>query len=529
MAVVWRAWDPKLEREVAIKEPLTTGMAGVAAADLAARFVREGQAAARLSHPNIVSVYAADVYDGRPALVMELIEGRPLSRMTGGPLPAAEVMTILDQLLYAIGYAHSKGIVHRDIKPDNVFVDDDDRLKLADFGIAHVGKSAALTQAGTMLGTPGYMAPEQVTGAPADERSDLFASAVMGYEMLAGRNPFGTTGRDETTAVLYRIVHQEAEPIERVVPNVPPGLAAVITRGMAKDPAMRFQSATEMRAALRSEQPTHHAQAPAVTAYAGQPQQQPVQQQQQQQQAYGAGVAPQPAKRAGRAPVIIGVVALILLVWLGACCFISSIGGDSTSPTVAITQPPSGATPEAGTEIPISVDASDDTKVTSVRVLADGAVIATLSAPPFKTTYTPEEAGTHRIGAIAFDEAGNKAAAEVEVDVKEPSGAGAAKAVGAFWAAWDAKNMESAWNMMSSGYKKSSGGLEPFSNIFGELDGATVEYANSRAVVNGRATIDVKVWIMPTDVGAATPYVGSMELIRENGKWRIDTMNLKPI
>ena len=195
MAVVWRGFDPKLEREVAIKEPLVaSGTPDYAVADLSARFVREGKAAAQLNHPGIVTIHAADVFDGRPAIVMELIEGETLSAILDrGPLPAPAAVAVLDQLLDAVAYAHDRGVVHRDVKPDNVFLTPDGRVKLADFGIAHVGSGATLTQAGTIMGTPGYMAPEQVTGDPIDGRADIFAIGSIAYEMLSGHNPFGAT------------------------------------------------------------------------------------------------------------------------------------------------------------------------------------------------------------------------------------------------------------------------------------------------------------------------------------------------
>ena len=252
MAVVWRAWDPKLEREVAIKEPvLPSGADASAAIDLSARFVREGKAAAALNHPGIVTIYAADIYEGRPAIVMELIDGETLADvLSRGPLSTPSTLAVLDQLLDTVGYAHSRGVVHRDIKPDNIFVTTGGHVKLADFGIAHTGDNATLTQAGTVMGTPGYMAPEQVTGQPVDARADLFAIGVIGYEMLTGRNPFGATDGVATTTIMYRIVHEPLPLPALSGSGASSHLVQVIEAATAKDADTRFPDASTFRAAL---------------------------------------------------------------------------------------------------------------------------------------------------------------------------------------------------------------------------------------------------------------------------------------
>ena len=253
MAVVWRAIDTNLGREVAIKEPLMPSNASDwTAREFAERFVREGRAAAALSHPGIVTFYSADIVDGRPILVMELVEGETLAAvLERGALPAATVVGILDQLLDAVDYAHSRGIVHRDIKPDNVFVTRSGCVKLADFGIAHIGSATRMTQIGSVVGTPGYMAPEQVMGDQVDARTDVFAVGVLAYEMLAGFNPFGTTDGTDPTAVMYRIVHT---PTPQLYVGNPPSpnvdLSAVVSTAMAKNPADRFVDARSFRSAL---------------------------------------------------------------------------------------------------------------------------------------------------------------------------------------------------------------------------------------------------------------------------------------
>ena len=256
MARVWRAWDPNLEREVAVKEPLfDPSLPDGVLEEMGRRFVAEGRAAARLSHPNVVAIHAADVWDGRPAIVMELVEGETLSKLLSrGPLAPAEALPLLDQLLDALGYAHGRGVVHRDVKPDNVFVTADGTLKLADFGIARVDTGATrATVAGSVLGTPGYMSPEQARGSEVDGRSDLFSVGVIAYEMLAGSNPFGS---GDATTLLYRIVH---EPVPELPPSASAGLPAdlrpAVMAALSKDPADRPATAADMRRMLHGEEP----------------------------------------------------------------------------------------------------------------------------------------------------------------------------------------------------------------------------------------------------------------------------------
>ena len=253
MAVVWRAWDPSLERELAIKEPMIPfGVDSQAADEFIERFVREGKAAAGLNHPGIITIHNAGVFDGRPAIVMELVEGQTLAAVLDrGPLSPAASVSILGQLLDAVAYAHDRGVVHRDIKPDNVFVTPEGRVKLADFGIAHMGGSVTLTREGTVMGTPGYMAPEQVTGDPVDGRTDVFAIGAIAYEMVAGRNPFGATDGAAPTTVMYRIVHEEPPELpEGALAGFPVPLAAIIGTALAKSPDDRFNDARAFSAAV---------------------------------------------------------------------------------------------------------------------------------------------------------------------------------------------------------------------------------------------------------------------------------------
>ena len=258
MARVWRARDPNLGREVAIKEPLfDSNLSESVIEEMGRRFVKEAQTAARLNHPGIVTIYAADVYDGnRPAIVMELVEGATLGEILEREhkLDSTTTLDALNQLLDAVGYAHEQGVVHRDIKPDNIFVNSEGRVKLADFGIAHVddGRATRATQIGAVLGTPGYMSPEQARGATVDSRSDLFSIGVVGYEMLAGRNPFGAGEGGDTTMLLYRIVHEPPDELpDSVAVGLPTDIRPAIMAALAKDPNNRPQTAAEFKRMLQ--------------------------------------------------------------------------------------------------------------------------------------------------------------------------------------------------------------------------------------------------------------------------------------
>ncbi|MBQ9068256.1 MAG: protein kinase [Eggerthellaceae bacterium] len=267
MARVWRAYDPNLDVERAIKEPFfDPNLPADVLDEMGRRFVKEGRAAAKLNHPNIVTIHTADVYDGRPAIVMELVDGTTLGDLLeSGPLAPGEALSVLDQLLDAVGYAHEAGIVHRDIKPDNIFINKEGRVKLADFGIAHVESSTdtRATMVGTVLGTPGYMSPEQATGSAVDCRSDLFSVGAVGYEMLTGANPFGGGDGSDVTTLLYRIVHEPVPQLpEAASAGLPADLRPAIMAALSKDPANRPQTAADFKAML------HGTEVPTPTAYA---------------------------------------------------------------------------------------------------------------------------------------------------------------------------------------------------------------------------------------------------------------------
>ena len=259
MAVVWRAYDTSLDREVAIKEPsLPPGGDDDVRAEFARRFVREARAAARLNHPGIVTIHSASLDEGRPLIVMELVEGSTLRHILDAQrLTAAQTYALFEQLLAATAYAHERGVVHRDLKPDNVFVTPGGTVKLADFGIAHLGDAGTtLTTAGSILGTPAYMAPEQIRGEPVDARADVFALGVMAYECLAGRSPFSSDPSAHYAAIFHRILDEPVPPLEPADPAAAP-LVGVVLRALQKDRDERFESAAEMLATWRAAFPEH--------------------------------------------------------------------------------------------------------------------------------------------------------------------------------------------------------------------------------------------------------------------------------
>ena len=256
MGAVFKARDPMMDREVAVKTIHASALIGPMAEQYRERFTREARAAGRLAHPGIVTVFDAGVEGDTPYLVMEFVPGRSLEAvLTGEHLPIEKVYEIGQQLAEALGYAHANGVVHRDIKPANIqLTGSPERAKIMDFGVAKLTQ-AQVTSTGTLLGTPAYMAPEQFTGMVIDGRSDLFSLGVILYWMATGDKPFSG---DTITAVSYKIVHTEPIAPRQLNPGVPAPLEAIILKCLAKDPAARHQSGDELAAdlaALRGNQP----------------------------------------------------------------------------------------------------------------------------------------------------------------------------------------------------------------------------------------------------------------------------------
>jgi serine/threonine-protein kinase len=340
MGDVFRAVNPSLGAVVAIK---VLNMAGNGDA---ARFLTEARAVNRIAHDGVVKILDGGYLDGgRPYLVMELLDGESLAQQIArGPLEPVRAVAILDEVLGAVAAAHAAQIVHRDLKPENIFLADGGRVRLLDFGVAKVLDEAdSMTRTGTMVGTPHYMAPEQIQAGQVDRRTDLYALGVVLFEMLAGTKPF-----DGPTAFAIVQAHVGAS-IPRLPAGLPPHLDAVVARALAKQPDDRFASAEEMRAALHG------------------------------------GVVARPRRRAalaiGLVVVAAGAVAVVALAW--------PRGG---SPRTAIAQPP--LPPVDAPLLAPAVDAA-----VPLAPAVDAAVVVDATAPPdARPRVTPPRTpAAHRI------------------------------------------------------------------------------------------------------------------------------------
>jgi beta-lactam-binding protein with PASTA domain/predicted Ser/Thr protein kinase len=243
MADVWLAEDPHLQRRVALK---ILHRRFAQDREFVERFRREAEAAAGLSHPNIVAVFDRGDIEGTYYIAMQLLEGRSLKELIDQGLTPEQSVGLIRQVLEAAGFAHRHGVVHRDLKPQNVIVDDDGKATVTDFGIARAGASE-ITQAGSVMGTPHYLSPEQAQGQAVTAVSDLYSIGVILYEALAGRVPFEA---DSAIAIAMKQVSHTPQRPSSINPAVSPALDAAVMRALEKDPGQRFQSAEAFIAAL---------------------------------------------------------------------------------------------------------------------------------------------------------------------------------------------------------------------------------------------------------------------------------------
>ncbi len=248
MGIVYEAFDPTIERTVALKTIRRDQLEGAEAADVIARFQREAKAAGRLNHPNIVSIYDFGDDNNTTFIAMEFVHGRELKSYfeKNERFPMPEIARIMGQLLDALEYSHNYGVVHRDIKPANIIIQPNGQVKVADFGIARI-ESSQYTQAGTVLGTPAYMSPEQFMGQTVDRRSDIFSAGVVLYQFLTGERPFSGT----TTTIMHKVLSVNPPLPSILNVQTPKPFDSVIVKAMAKRPDDRFQTAREFADAIR--------------------------------------------------------------------------------------------------------------------------------------------------------------------------------------------------------------------------------------------------------------------------------------
>ena len=245
MGVVYRGIDKALGREVAIKT-----LTGAISSDpeMLARFYEEGRKTGSFKHPNIVTVYELGDHNGIPYIAMELVEGNPLDKLLqkGEPIPMVECVRIVEELCAALSYAHRNNVIHRDVKPANIFVQPDGRVKLLDFGIARLEEKKSgdinLTRPGHIIGTLGYMAPERLRDKPVDGRSDIFAAGVVLYQLVCGQLPFS----GEDSVVMQRIVNEPHAPLSSKCKDCPPALDTIVDRALAKSPDDRYSTAEDL-------------------------------------------------------------------------------------------------------------------------------------------------------------------------------------------------------------------------------------------------------------------------------------------
>jgi serine/threonine-protein kinase len=242
---IWRAQDPRIGRRVAVKFlRIPEGLTAAQRAEWESRFLLEARAAGRLSHPGIVPVFdVGTARDGRPFIVMELVEGQSLDviRQSGPRPPFAQIVAWIGELAEALHAAHTSGVIHRDVKPANILIGTDGRARITDFGTARVAESE-LTRDGTFVGSPAFAAPEQLCGAKVDGRADLFALAAVFYLVVTAKRPF--VG-DDIPSIVYAVCHREPDP-----PGISPAIDAVILRALAKSPDDRYASVREFGRAL---------------------------------------------------------------------------------------------------------------------------------------------------------------------------------------------------------------------------------------------------------------------------------------
>jgi tRNA A-37 threonylcarbamoyl transferase component Bud32 len=387
MGIVYEGTDPYIGRRVAIKTIRFDVLTQPAEQDEAQkRFMREARSAGILSHPNIVTIYDVGEDRGLTYIAMEYIDGESLESMVSGRrhLTLDDIIALIGQLGDALDYAHRNGIVHRDIKPANILVDREGRPRIVDFGIARIS-SSSLTQTNQVLGTPYYMAPEQIAGKAVDHRADLYALGTILYELLTFEKPFPG---DNVTTVIYKIMNEPPPRIRDTAKNLPPGLDFVMAKALAKDPTRRYQSGRELAEDLRNHPLYAGAEAGSAAA-----------------EAMGdiptaapADISGPPARAGARKPLLFVLGAMMVLIGIVIVVVLVSRkkepsfagGGGGPAPVGAV---PSGADAAAPTESKPTAPIERETtaaKKEETRVASEGRPLAK-ETPGSKTSGAAPE------------------------------------------------------------------------------------------------------------------------------------------
>ncbi len=345
MGIVYEGWDPIIARRVAIKTvKLPENADDPETEEALARFRREAQAAGRLTHPNIVGVFDYGETNDLAYIVMEFVDGPPLKSLLDKEerFALSDAMRVMEDLLAGLQFSHERGVVHRDIKPANVMLTSGGQVKIADFGIARI-ESSSMTQAGTLLGTPAYMSPEQFMGQVVDARTDIYSSGVLLYQLLTGERPF----EGGLSAIMHKALNTEPPAPSQLSVTAPPALDAVVRRAMAKRPEDRFASATAFAEAVRtalanpvsvvepeSEDEATMVAAPAPVVPAAAPQVREARA----ATATASAVVPRPAARSSSPMILIAAIVLLAIVGGGGWWFL--LRSPSVEKTAEVTPPP---------------------------------------------------------------------------------------------------------------------------------------------------------------------------------------------
>jgi predicted Ser/Thr protein kinase len=372
MGTVYDAHDPVIDRRVAIKTIALAAAEDLEGTEGLARFKREAQAAGRLHHPNIVGVYDYGETDKVAYIVMEFVDGTSLKALLDAKerFTPAECVRIMEGVLAGLQYSHARGVVHRDIKPANIMLTSEGVVKIADFGIARI-ESSSLTQAGTIMGTPAYMSPEQFMGLTVDLRTDIYSSGVLLYQMLTGERPFDGS----MTAIMHKVLNTEPPRPSDISVTSPLGLDGVVATAMAKRPERRFASAAAFAAALKTALETMPADAEA-TMVASPGKRLP------EQATKGSVAGTEPARARRRAPLFIGA-GLAGLALAGAAGFVFLRQGPAAvqAPPAKVVMPPPALqqAPPVAAPAPVAVAPSRDSLRAAVLAKITNAECALVS------------------------------------------------------------------------------------------------------------------------------------------------------